>query len=66
MRANRPEVGASLRIQEFRSIRGDDPGAEGLSQEDQDSLDLTKLLSALQTGQFAYDQIAHAGKVHCC
>lgn len=37
-------------LQEFRSIRGDDPGAEGLSQEDQDSLDLTKLLGALQTG----------------
>lgn len=40
-------------VQEFRSIRGEDPGADGLSQEDQDSLDLTKLLSALQTGERA-------------
>ena len=38
-------------VQEFRSIRGDEAyGVEGLSKDDQDAVDLTKLLSALQTG----------------
>ncbi len=37
-------------LQEFRSIKGEDESADGLSKDDQDAVDLTKLLSALQTG----------------
>lgn len=37
-------------LQEFRCIKGEDESTEGLSDDDKDAVDLTKLLSALQTG----------------
>ncbi len=37
-------------VQEFRNARGEDEATEGLSDADRDAVDITKLLSALQTG----------------